>query len=133
MSSVYLKNYNSFSNDFCRFHVSEFHTSVIPQTKLIYFVDIYRQGSVSHLDINIRVYKLRLLLPFSHSSKKFWYRLRNNNKGKLLPQRYRHQFASKQIVCVEYYDLNDDAEREIFQACSLDTFFVHVSYSDSNT
>ena len=48
---------------------------------------------------------------------KMWYKLSSSNRtGKLLPQKYRNQFASKQVVCVEYSEINDDAEREIFQA-----------------
>lgn len=33
----------------------------------------------------------------------------------MLPLPYRQQFANKQIVCIEYMDIDDKAEREIFQ------------------
>lgn len=34
---------------------------------------------------------------------------------RLLPDEYRKTFANKQIVCVEYQDITDSDEREIFQ------------------
>jgi hypothetical protein len=34
---------------------------------------------------------------------------------RLLPEEYRKTFANKQIVCVEYQDITDADEREIFQ------------------
>ncbi|KJA16222.1 hypothetical protein HYPSUDRAFT_147982 [Hypholoma sublateritium FD-334 SS-4] len=36
-------------------------------------------------------------------------------KRRLLPEKYRRLFANKQIVCVEYQDITDSDEREIFQ------------------
>ncbi|KNZ73694.1 hypothetical protein J132_10365 [Termitomyces sp. J132] len=38
---------------------------------------------------------------------------------KILPQKYRKLFANKQIVCVEYTDVTDSDEREIFQRVQL--------------
>ena len=32
-----------------------------------------------------------------------------------MPERYRRLFANKQVVCIEYQDLPDSDEREIFQ------------------
>ncbi|KAI0781688.1 hypothetical protein BC629DRAFT_578024 [Irpex lacteus] len=40
-------------------------------------------------------------------------------KGKLLPERYRKIFENKQIVCMEYADLTDSNEREVFQRVQL--------------
>ncbi|KAG5335956.1 hypothetical protein C0989_012472 [Termitomyces sp. Mn162] len=40
-------------------------------------------------------------------------------KRKILPQKYRKLFANKQIVCVEYTDVSDSDEREIFQRVQL--------------
>jgi hypothetical protein len=37
---------------------------------------------------------------------------------RLLPEEYRKTFANKQIVCVEYQDITDADEREIFQVRS---------------
>lgn len=34
---------------------------------------------------------------------------------KILPDKHKRLFADKQIVCVEYQDITDDNEREIFQ------------------
>ena len=36
---------------------------------------------------------------------------------RLLPEEYRKAFANKQVVCVEYQDITDADEREIFQVC----------------
>ncbi|KAH8113154.1 hypothetical protein DFH11DRAFT_1878713 [Phellopilus nigrolimitatus] len=60
--------------------------------------------------------------------------------GKLLPQQYRSQFAHKQIVCMEYTDINSDAEREIFQRVQLGValtpagklfLYAHLIYSST--
>lgn len=37
----------------------------------------------------------------------------------LLPEKYRRLFSNKQIVCIEYMDINDRDEREIFQRVQL--------------
>lgn len=42
-----------------------------------------------------------------------------NKVRKLVPEKYRRLFANKQIVCVEYSDLQDEDEREIFKVRSL--------------
>ncbi|KAL0947905.1 hypothetical protein HGRIS_010540 [Hohenbuehelia grisea] len=59
-----------------------------------------------------------------HTGEKLWYKdvqiPGKGNKGKkILPEKYRRLFANKQIVCVEYADINDDDEREIFQRVQL--------------
>lgn len=67
------------------------------------------------------------ILPVRRTNVKMWYKLTSSNaKGKLLPPKYRNQFASKQIVCVEYADIVDDAEREIFQVSFRSTRRVGV-------
>ncbi|KAG5635815.1 hypothetical protein H0H81_010045 [Sphagnurus paluster] len=43
----------------------------------------------------------------------------SKTRRKLLPEKYRRLFAMKQIVCVEYQDLTDSDEREIFQRVQL--------------
>ncbi|KAG8215870.1 hypothetical protein J3R82DRAFT_7827 [Butyriboletus roseoflavus] len=48
---------------------------------------------------------------------KYWYK--GSGRGQLLPERYRRLFANKQVVCIEYQDLPDSAEREIFQRVQL--------------
>ncbi|KIK68384.1 hypothetical protein GYMLUDRAFT_237447 [Collybiopsis luxurians FD-317 M1] len=40
-------------------------------------------------------------------------------KRRLLPEKYRTMFANKQVVCVEYSDLTDGDERDIFQRVQL--------------
>ena len=40
---------------------------------------------------------------------------KNSRARRLLPDEYRKTFANKQIVCVEYQDITDADEREIFQ------------------
>ncbi|KAG6813438.1 hypothetical protein H0H92_011135 [Tricholoma furcatifolium] len=52
---------------------------------------------------------------------KLWYTDTGSSKTKrkLLPAKYRKLFANKQIVCVEYSDVGDSDEREIFQRVQL--------------
>ncbi|THU79356.1 hypothetical protein K435DRAFT_558726, partial [Dendrothele bispora CBS 962.96] len=57
------------------------------------------------------------------TNEKFWFRIKDSvhdgKKARLLPDRYRRAFANKQIVCVEYQDLTDANERDIFQRVQL--------------
>lgn len=56
----------------------------------------------------------------SFTNEKLWYKSSAQNpKRKLLPSHLRTLFANKQVVCVEYNDLTDDQEREIFQRVQL--------------
>ena len=41
-----------------------------------------------------------------------WYKY--NKGGKILPANLKQQFAYKQVMCVEYEGIAEDAEREIF-------------------
>ncbi|KAG1727764.1 uncharacterized protein EDB91DRAFT_886494 [Suillus paluster] len=55
---------------------------------------------------------------------KYWYKSTVENQqgrspGRMLPERYRRLFANKQIVCIEFQDLPDSEEREIFQRVQL--------------
>lgn len=55
---------------------------------------------------------------------KYWYKLNASNQngrsaGYMLPVKYQRLFANKQIVCIEYQDLPDFEEREIFQRVQL--------------
>ena len=47
---------------------------------------------------------------------------------RLLPEEYRKTFANKQIVCVEYQDITDADEREIFQV-RHDLYFPLLPFS----
>ncbi|KAG7442576.1 uncharacterized protein BT62DRAFT_935881 [Guyanagaster necrorhizus] len=56
------------------------------------------------------------------TGRKYWYRDHPGVPGKqknILPESLRRIFANKQIVCVEYSDLTDDGERDIFQRVQL--------------
>ncbi|KAF5334735.1 hypothetical protein D9758_016901 [Tetrapyrgos nigripes] len=60
------------------------------------------------------------------TNKKFWYKIdpsvdggKKGPTGRLLPQQYRDSFAGKYIVCVEYTNLTDTDEREIYQRVQL--------------
>jgi hypothetical protein len=51
------------------------------------------------------------------TSERPWYK-DVSTKGasrKILPEKYRKMFRNKQIVCVEYQDITDSDEHEIFQ------------------
>ncbi|KAL4244696.1 hypothetical protein ABKN59_010358 [Abortiporus biennis] len=52
---------------------------------------------------------------------KYWYSAVGNNfkTVKLLPERYRKIFKTKSIVCIEYHNLPQDTEREIFKRVQL--------------
>ncbi|KAI6024231.1 hypothetical protein EDC04DRAFT_2869528 [Pisolithus marmoratus] len=52
----------------------------------------------------------------------YYYKRSSALQGKgsmLLPEKYKRLFANKQIVCIEYQDLPDSDEREIFQRVQL--------------
>lgn len=58
----------------------------------------------------------------SLTGEKLWYKdVQVTGKGsrarRLLPDDTKKIFANKQIVCVEYQDITDADEREIFQVC----------------
>ncbi|KAH9946705.1 hypothetical protein B0H21DRAFT_857876, partial [Amylocystis lapponica] len=63
--------------------------------------------------------KQRLTSIQKITSKRYWYKDGPGAKRTLLPKQYMQAFANKQITCVEYDNLNDDQEREIFQASLL--------------
>lgn len=50
-------------------------------------------------------------------------------KRNILPDKYRRLFANKQIVCVEYSDINDRDEREIFQVYTLWPSLIDLTYA----
>ena len=51
----------------------------------------------------------------SESKKKFWYKQKAGKPGKQLPPKYKRMFANKQIVCIEYMEISEGDEREIFR------------------
>lgn len=75
-----------------------------------------RQRPVSKLMLGH--YTILPLIFFRFTNEKLWYKDIGSGKGpkkKILPEKYRRLFANKQIVCIEYQDITDDDEREIFQ------------------
>ncbi|KAG2113577.1 uncharacterized protein F5147DRAFT_571425 [Suillus discolor] len=64
--------------------------------------------------------KQRLTSIQRFTNERLWYKgSASNSRRKLLPKQLIHQFSNKQIVCVEYSDINPDQEREIFQRVQL--------------
>jgi hypothetical protein len=55
----------------------------------------------------------------SESKKKYWYKQKAGKPGKQLPAKYKRMFANKQIVCIEYMEISEDDEREIFRRVQL--------------
>ncbi|KAF9258648.1 hypothetical protein L218DRAFT_824021, partial [Marasmius fiardii PR-910] len=53
------------------------------------------------------------------TGRQYWFVNPNNKHGELLPERYRTIFSNKQIVCVEYQELKDTDERDIFTRVQL--------------
>lgn len=58
----------------------------------------------------------------SLTGEKLWYKDvqtigKTSRARRILPDEYKKKFANKQIVCVEYQDITDADEREIFQVC----------------
>ncbi|KAF9562387.1 hypothetical protein CPC08DRAFT_817182 [Agrocybe pediades] len=72
-------------------------------------ISLFMNGQIPHRD------------PFTNE--KLWYREPRDERAKksykLLPLKYQKQFANKQIVCVEYQEITDADEREIFQRVQL--------------
>ncbi|KAJ3556857.1 hypothetical protein NM688_g1792 [Phlebia brevispora] len=53
-------------------------------------------------------------------NKRYWYKQTSKGSRKaMLPDQYCQAFRNKQIVCVEFDELNEDQEREIFQRVQL--------------
>ncbi|KAG9312693.1 hypothetical protein JVU11DRAFT_7111 [Chiua virens] len=75
--------------------------------------------------------KQRLTSIHRLTGKKHWYKIASNiqsDRKQLLPERYRRLFANKQVVCIEYQDLPDSDEREIFQASIV--YLTGMSHTD---
>ena len=51
------------------------------------------------------------------SNKKYWYQ--KGTRRKMLPDPLIKAFRNKQISCVEYSELTEDQEREIFQVYTI--------------
>lgn len=71
--------------------------------------------------------------PVSHTGEKLWYKDvqtigKSSRARRILPEEYKKTFANKQIVCVEYQDITDADEREIFQVRHGFSFFFFVFF-----
>ncbi|TFK19227.1 hypothetical protein FA15DRAFT_709187 [Coprinopsis marcescibilis] len=54
------------------------------------------------------------------TAEKLWYKdMPTGKRRKIIPDKLRRVFAGKQIVCVEYQDITENDEREIFQRAQL--------------
>ncbi|KAG6917651.1 hypothetical protein DXG01_001758 [Tephrocybe rancida] len=88
---------------------------------VIFSVTSYDDGSEKRICIDGKQ-RLTSIQRFMDGLK-LWYTDIGGGGGKLrkkvLPLKYRKLFANKQIVCVEYSDLTDSDEREIFQRVQL--------------
>ncbi|KAF8509872.1 hypothetical protein BU17DRAFT_55838 [Hysterangium stoloniferum] len=85
----------------------------------IIFAALFTRNSGSH--ITCLDGKQRLTSIESETGEKLFYKTNKptTKAKKLLPDRYMTLFQNKQIVCIEYNDLTDDQEREVFQAIQL--------------
>ncbi|KAJ3497242.1 hypothetical protein NLJ89_g10373 [Agrocybe chaxingu] len=57
-----------------------------------------------------------------YTSEKLWYKDTGGYTGpkhRIIPEKYRKVFANKQIVCVEYHEISESSEREVFQRVQL--------------
>ncbi|KAF9475571.1 hypothetical protein BDN70DRAFT_813905, partial [Pholiota conissans] len=114
---------------------SVFRNFYIPP--VIFAVNVHEDGSETKTCIDgkqrltsihnssLTLSNLILYADFSPSDtgEKLWYKdieeKGTSKKRRLLPEKYRRLFANKQIVCVEYQDITDSDEREIFQRVQL--------------
>ena len=54
------------------------------------------------------------------TSAKYWYKkLGGRRQGSSLSEKYKRLFANKQIVCIEYDELSEQNEREIFRVSNF--------------
>jgi hypothetical protein len=69
-----------------------------------------------------------LTIDHRESGKKYWYKLKAGKQGKQLPPKYKRMFSHKQIVCIEYMEITEDDEREIFRVRCLLLTFLNPSF-----
>ncbi|KAL0580569.1 hypothetical protein V5O48_001482 [Marasmius crinis-equi] len=66
---------------------------------------VFMTGVIPHRDVE--------------TGQQYWFCKNSKQKGDLLPEKFRTIFSNKQIVCVEYQDLKDTDERDIFTRVQL--------------
>jgi hypothetical protein len=74
-----------------------------------------------------------LIKPYAYRNcprDKYWYAMPEDKPGYELPRQFKDKFDQKQIVCIEYDDLNDKQQREIFRVSSTSTLFSALSSSN---
>ena len=57
------------------------------------------------------------------TTRKYWYKQKSGKPGKQLPPNYK-RMSNKQIVCIEYMEITEDDEREIFRVRCVNTHYV---------
>ncbi|ESK94278.1 hypothetical protein Moror_8263 [Moniliophthora roreri MCA 2997] len=96
---------------------------------IIFAVTTHDDGSESRvcIDGKQRLTSIRLfmegMIPHKdpHTGQQFWYKDNPGKPGRktILPEKYRTIFANKQVVCVEYGELKQCDERDIFRRVQL--------------
>ncbi|KAF9442099.1 hypothetical protein P691DRAFT_638967, partial [Macrolepiota fuliginosa MF-IS2] len=98
---------------------------------VIFSVNAHDDGSENKICIDGKqrltsIYRFMLgLIHRDSTGERYWYKgsptpeSGKKKKRNILPDKYRRLFANKQVVCVEYSDINDNDEREIFQRVQL--------------
>ncbi|KAK7049388.1 hypothetical protein VNI00_005989 [Paramarasmius palmivorus] len=96
---------------------------------IIFAVTTHEDGSETRvcIDGKQRLTSIRLfmdgLIPHkdTHTGQLYWYKDNPGKTGRktLLPDKYKTIFANKQVVCVEYGELRESDERDIFRRVQL--------------
>ncbi len=77
-----------------------------------------------------RLVYLKLTVDYRESKRKYWYKQKAGKQGKQLPAKYKRMFSNKQIVCIEYMEITEDDEREIFRVRFVLTTFLALNYTE---
>ncbi|KAG7091637.1 hypothetical protein E1B28_010658 [Marasmius oreades] len=97
---------------------------------VIFSVKLNEDGSESRtcIDGKQRLTSIHLFMsgtiPYRdpYTGKQFWYKQNSEvvqSPGEMLPEKFRSIFSNKQIVCVEYEELKEGDERDIFKRVQL--------------
>jgi len=71
------------------------------------------------------------VISYSETNQKLWFKDTTHRRAKdrILPDQYVTVFQNKQVTCVEYSDLTEENEREIFQVRVFDESIFLLSHS----
>ncbi|KAK0505384.1 hypothetical protein EDD18DRAFT_1129082 [Armillaria luteobubalina] len=92
---------------------------------VIFAVNLFEDGTETRtcIDGKQRLTSIHRFMEGLIPRRKYWYTdhpgVPSSKQKNMLPETLRRLFANKQIVCVEYPDLTDDNERDIFQRVQL--------------